>query len=84
MYDIALDPLLDILQCLYPPAHFSVHLHMWLVLTSSPAVCTKPKVKSSTYSTENHYFSSESAFIAQVEVDCGGEVHVCTLVLMQK
>ena len=36
--------------------------------------CTNPKVKSSTYSTENHYFSIESVYIAQVEVDCGGEV----------
>ncbi|CAI8048091.1 Translocon-associated protein subunit delta [Geodia barretti] len=35
--------------------------------------CTNPKVKSTTYSTENQYFSGESVFIAQVEVDCNGE-----------
>ena len=46
------------------------------MLVSSPGACTNPKVKSSTYSTENPLFSSEIVFIAQVEVDCGGEV--CT------
>ena len=49
-------------------------------ILSPPTGCTNPKVKSSTYSTENQYFSGESVFIAQVEVDCNGEVDtLCTL-----
>ena len=44
--------------------------------------CTNPKVKSSTYSTENEYFSAESVFIAQVEVDCDGEVYIHTPVVV--
>ena len=44
-----------------------------LYISIHPTACSDPKVTSSTYSTENHHFSSESVFIAQVEVDCGGQ-----------
>ena len=68
------------LHCVSPCIHetpcVALDVVCVFIFTSSlsSATCTKPNVKSSTYSTENQYFSSESVFIAQVEVDCGGEV----------
>ena len=46
------------------------------------AACTKPKLTSSTYSTESVLFSTESVFIAEVDVDCGGDVCIVLIYSM--
>ena len=62
-------------QCSFNGSAHNVALYIPMCLCMiSPTACTNPKVKSSTYTTENQYFSSENVYIAQVEVDCGGEV----------